>query len=164
MKFGKNCEEVCETLYQTTRVPPFPYKRLKKQLKTVRDANSKDPRLEFYRFLLREVRAVDAVWKRTARAALKAERTPLMSMAYATIGLGSRSATPDLLMSLSAWSNIARTGLRKIKKKYNKQLADSCGQLEAIECSEVEAFAFADIPAREIAHGQHGNIETHSIV
>jgi hypothetical protein len=28
----------------------------------------------------------------------------------------------------------------------------------------LEAFAFADIPAREIAHGQHGTIETHSIV
>ena len=35
MKFGKSCEEACEELYRSTKVPAFPYRALKKHLKRV---------------------------------------------------------------------------------------------------------------------------------
>ena len=40
MKFGKLCEEACVELESQTKVPAFPYKALKKQLKKAEDADN----------------------------------------------------------------------------------------------------------------------------
>jgi hypothetical protein len=113
MKFGKHCEEACSDLAGVTKMPAFPYKDLKKQLKHVEE--STDPREEFFSFLINKVRNVDEAWKKAAHAALKAERSPYAAMLLATAGLGN---PPDakLSQSLDEWASVARTGLRKIKK------------------------------------------------
>ena len=144
MKFGKSCEEACEELYRSTKVPAFPYRALKKHLKRVQQTH--DPRAEFCNLVLKEVAVVDAAWRKAARAALKLARTPLREASLTRLGLKRAINTPSLTGSLDEWSQLARTGLRKIKKKYNKQLAEEYGPLE--EFANLDAFAFVRSPER----------------
>ena len=58
-----------------------------------------------------------------ACAALSSERTPITSKFLAKLGLRRQADNLVVLMkNLNEWAQIARTGLRKIKKKANKQL------------------------------------------
>ena len=92
----------------------------KKKLKRVH--GSKDPRLEFYNYLLSELSAVDKVWRRAVKAVLKSKRSPIASSALSKLGLRRPPDCAHMSQSLTEWSHIARTGLRKIKKKYNNLL------------------------------------------
>lgn len=137
MKFGKLCEEACVELEQKTKVPAFPYKRLKKQLKKAEDAP--DGRQAFAHALDVEVKLVDNAWKQAVRSVIKSALAPRMSHALAKVGLERRpvSAAP----TLAEWASIARTGLRKIKKKYNKRLGARFGRLEQ-DSEAGSSFAF----------------------
>ena len=144
MKFGKQCEEACEDLYRTCKVPAFPYKDLKKCLRRAHE--SKDPRLAFRQAVLRQVSEVDKAWKRAVRAVLKAKKTPFVSPRM-LLGLRrDHAGNESLAQSLTEWSDIARTGLRKIKKKYNKQLHSRCGALE--EIGSLDSFTFVCSPEK----------------
>ena len=134
MKFGKLCEEACVELENQARIPPFPYKRLKKQLNKAEDAQ--DGRQEFARVLEVEMKMVDKAWKQAARSVIKSACAPRMSAALAHIGLGRLpvAAAP----ALAEWASLARIGLRKIKKKYNKRLGARFGPLK----QEASSFAF----------------------
>jgi hypothetical protein len=159
MKFCKCCEEACEPIFQATSVPAFPYRDLKKKLKRVH--GSKDPRLEFYNYLLSELSAVDKVWRRAVKAVLKSKRSPIASSALSKLGLRRPPDCAHMSQSLTEWSHIARTGLRKIKKKYNKQLLERCGPLE--ELGSLDAFSFLRSPEKtEVEVLARRNVEADS--
>ena len=147
MKFGQYCEEACRELADLSNMPAFPYKSLKKRLKQVAEspAENPDPRQEFASFLTSQVQSVDEAWKRAARAVLKAERTSYATKLLAKVGVG---RTPDAKLSqyLNEWASVARTGLRKIKKKYNKKLGGKYGVADE---SLVLDTAYAFMRSRE---------------
>lgn len=134
MKFGKLCEEACVELKAKAQIPAFPYKHLKKQLKKAEKAD--DGQQAFANSLDVEVKLVDKAWTQAVRSVLKSALEPRISMAMAKVGLKRRpvSAAP----ALAEWASIARTGLRKITKKYNKRLGARFGRLAA----EEKNFAF----------------------
>mmetsp|Transcript_40019 Transcript_40019/g.105783 ORF Transcript_40019/g.105783 Transcript_40019/m.105783 type:complete len:294 (-) Transcript_40019:237-1118(-) len=137
MKFGKVCEEACVELEQKVKVPAFPYKRLKKALKKAEDAP--DGRQAFAHALVAEVKVVDKAWKQAARSVIKSATAPRTSQALAKLGFQRQpvAAAP----TLAEWALIARTGLRKIKKKYNKRLGARFGRLEQ-DFTVEQSFAF----------------------
>ena len=137
MKFAKLCEEACVELESQTKVPAFPYKALKKQLKKAEDADN--GRQHFTRALSTTVKSVDDAWQRAVRSVLKGVNAPRMSAVLSHIGVIKRrpkAAAP----ALAEWASIARTGLRKIKKKYNKRLGAKFGPLD--QEPDVNGFAF----------------------
>ena len=136
MKFAKLCEEACVELESQTKVPAFPYKALKKQLKKAEDADN--GRQHFTRALSTSVKSVDDAWQRAVRSVLKGVNAPRMSAVLSHIGMKRRpkAAAP----ALAEWASIARTGLRKIKKKYNKRLGAKFGPLD--QEPDVNGFAF----------------------
>ena len=136
MKFGKLCAQACVELESQTKVPAFPYKALKKQLKKAEDADN--GRQHFTRALSTTVKPVDGVWQRAVRSVLKGVKAPRMSAVLSHIGMKRRpkAAAP----ALAEWASIARTGLRKIKKKYNKRLGAKFGPLD--QEPDVNGFAF----------------------
>ena len=137
MKFAKHCERVCAELSRSTKVPAFPYKELKKRLKNTRSA---DPRTEFCVFLTSRVQEVDVQWKKAVRSALRAERTTWSSGMLGLLGLRNKADVMERQRCLAEWGGVARTGLRKIKKKYNKLLAATHGPLDNFP--GVSQFAF----------------------
>ena len=136
MKFGKLCAQACVELESQTKVPAFPYKALKKQLKKAEDADN--GRQHFTRALSTTVKSVDDAWQRAVRSVLKGVNAPRMSAVLSHIGIKRRpkAAAP----ALAEWASIARTGLRKIKKKYNKRLGAKFGPLD--QEPDVNGFAF----------------------
>ena len=138
MKFGKVCEEACIHLESQVGVPAFPYKMLKKKLKAASVAKS-DGRQEFARVLQAEVQSVDAAWRRAVRSVLKTVCEPRVTAVLAMVGL-TRRRPRATAPALAEWSALARTGLRKIKKKYNKRLGAKFGPLE--EVPNLSSFAF----------------------
>ena len=136
MKFGKLCAQACVELESQTKVPAFPYKALKKQLKKAEDADN--GRQHFTRALSTTVKSVDDAWQRAVRSVLKGVNAPRMSAVLSHIGMKRRpkAAAP----ALAEWASIARTGLRKIKKKYNKRLGAKFGPLD--QEPDVNGFAF----------------------
>ena len=136
MKFAKLCEEACVELESQTKVPAFPYKALKKQLKVAEDSDN--GRQHFTRALSTTVKSVDDAWQRAVRSVLKGVKRPRMSAVLSRIGMKQRpkAAAP----ALAEWASLARTGLRKIKKKYNKRLGAKFGPLD--QEPDVNGFAF----------------------
>jgi len=138
MKFAKHCNEVCLKLQDRTNVPMFPYRELKKQLKRS-EQESEDPRVDFLTILISKLKAVDQDWERAVHAALR-ERTAMRSALLSSLGMISAKDEMVRKQCLAEWAAIARTGLRKIKKKYNKKLAARCGPAD--EFPGIDSFAF----------------------
>ena len=133
MKFGHTAERAFGELVSETGLPPFPYKSLKKALKShAADVRvPADVRSSFIKLLTKETKRVDERWAAAARCVLLVTRTPRVSGAYLMItGRSSWCRDPVAAAGkLDAWAELARTGLRKIIKKYNKRLGSQCGQL-----------------------------------
>ena len=146
MKFGKLCAETCADLQTQAKVPTFPYKSLKQCLK--RAENSPIGRQLFAEALSAELHAVDKIWKQAVHSVVRSASAPRKSAILAQVGLGRRpiSEAPALV----EWASLARTGLRKIKKKYNKNLRPKLGPLDEAKCSE--HFAFVASPERTEIH------------
>ena len=92
----------------------------------------------FTRALSTTVKSVDGAWQRAVRSVLKGVNAPRMSAVLSHIGVKRqpKAAAP----ALAEWASIARTGLRKIKKKYNKRLGAKFGPLD--QEPDVNGFAF----------------------
>ena len=142
MKFGKLCEETCARLQTQNQIPSFPYKSLKKCLKQAEsEANG---HLVFCDTLWNEIHAVDKAWQRAVRSVLKSKCSPRISVMLSHMGVARWpvAAAP----ALAEWASLARTGLRKIKKKYNKRLGAKFGRLE--QARDFASFAFEASPER----------------
>merc|ERR1711871_1627591 len=87
---------------------------------------------------------------------------PLKSGFLASMGLGPGGDDMERKRCLAEWSAIARTGLRKIKKKYNKLLAARCGTADSV--TGIDAFAFLRSRERtEIEALAPGEMRTHGL-
>jgi len=126
MKFGKHCEMAYPAL-SLGEVPPFPYKRMKKRIKTVQCEENGGS--SFVSDLNSEVRRIDAVWSQAARRTIEAARAPRKDAFARAVGLRS---PPGDARKLAAWAQLSRDGVRKILKKANKQLTFPSGPIDML--------------------------------
>jgi hypothetical protein len=125
MKFGKLCEEAFRKL--ELDLPAFPYELAKKQLKAAAlQFCGPAAQVVFFNFLGRELKLIDAKWSCAARQTVQAKVAPITTAFLTTVGLRRR---PEAARKLDAWARLSRECLRKIVKKYNKQLGSRCGHI-----------------------------------
>ena len=127
MKFGKLCEEAFRKL--EIDLPAFPYKQAKKEMK----AAALQPcglaaRVVFFNFLRKELKLIDAKWSCAARQTVQSKVAPITTTFLTTLGLRRRQGA-EAARKLNAWASLSRDSVRKIVKKYNKQLGPRCGHV-----------------------------------
>lgn len=134
MKFGQHCDVAFPRL--CLDLPPFPYKEAKKILKLLSHSSKENrgpsQRDSFVAYLDGEMRRIDSKWHGKAHNIVKAAkstiRLPRTTAVLIKFGLRKRSR-PEEAERLDAWAQLSRDGMRKIIKKYNKQLGACCGHV-----------------------------------
>mmetsp|Transcript_65457 Transcript_65457/g.122500 ORF Transcript_65457/g.122500 Transcript_65457/m.122500 type:complete len:322 (+) Transcript_65457:185-1150(+) len=114
MKFGKEYMNKYAAIDSTSRIPPFPYKQLKKLI----DDGGGESAAVFFSKLREQTSIVDRAWKREAeRTIFAARRLPRRA---SEVYLGGQSVEEKSLV-LAAWASLSREALRKILKKHSKK-------------------------------------------
>ena len=130
MHFGRTCE--AQFLAIASDLPPLPYRLLKKQLKAIferretQSVSGRTPEAVFFDNLSKVLRRVDAKWQLSARKCLFTVAHPKTVALMSKVMHKGVSTEQDPLQrakALLAWAALAREGVRKIIKKFNKRLA-----------------------------------------